>query len=160
MLKLFIVGWILIGCHVCMIHQLEKNSSESDFRKIGPLCYYFYSCGVDFPILIQIQWLLILHGYGYIYCPWCKQAFRFKCCCTLCSLHSLTGSESCVLWTWARAFRKTLRSVAWLNVRVLVLYGNSMSHFRMVCKCHFMLILTFRSIWFILFLYYNLWSLG
>ncbi len=43
--------WCWLGVNVCIIHQLEKNRSESDSNDIVSLCLYHYSCGVESAIL-------------------------------------------------------------------------------------------------------------
>ncbi len=40
-----------LAVNVCIVHQLEKNRSESDSNQIISLCLYRYSCGVYSAIL-------------------------------------------------------------------------------------------------------------
>jgi len=48
------------GAMCFIIHQLEKNCSESDSNDIDSLCDYHYSWGVDFAIILDLEWFLEL----------------------------------------------------------------------------------------------------
>ncbi len=62
------------GCwsaiNVFIGHQLNFFFSESDSNNMNPLrhCYY-YSCGINVPIPLELKHFLKLYGYSYRYHP-------------------------------------------------------------------------------------------
>jgi len=56
MLKLFKAGWILITNILNLSPAGKKNNSERDSNDTFPLSFYHYSCGVDFPNLIELEY--------------------------------------------------------------------------------------------------------
>ncbi len=51
-----------MAVNVFIIHQLEFFLND-----IVPLCLYHYSCGVDFGILIELEQLLKLYSYSFVF---------------------------------------------------------------------------------------------
>uniref|UniRef100_A0A672KZL6 Plectin b n=1 Tax=Sinocyclocheilus grahami TaxID=75366 RepID=A0A672KZL6_SINGR len=63
--------------------QLLKDGrhlqAEQMYRSVIVLLrHYHYNCGVDFPILNELERLLKLYSYGYSYCLWCEQPLRHE----------------------------------------------------------------------------------
>ncbi len=64
---------LILNIYFLIIHQLEKNSFESDFSYIISLCLYFYTCGVN----SGIRFLeLYINNYLYSYRSWCERAIK------------------------------------------------------------------------------------
>ncbi len=58
-------GFIQVWGHIYLLKWAKSDNAYQSNNDIVSLCCYWYTCVVDIPNLIELEWLLRLYSYSY-----------------------------------------------------------------------------------------------